>query len=543
MGYDIEGLRAIALYRVSTDRQDEAMQKKSCKDFCLANHVKLIEECTEIDVSGFKVPLKERNELINILMRAERKDFDLLLIYNNDRLTRRSDEAPQILQVLSNNGIRVFETSSNNEIRTDSHMDKLINFFNSWTAEFESIKTSMRVKSAFVEKNERGRFLGGLPFGYRLVRTDEINRKGQLLNIMEVDSQEAEIVKIIFDLYINKNMGAVRIANYLNTNNFYTRKKKYYVNHNMDISYNQYLWRASTIIRILKNPVYIGLKPYNKTRSTRDKVIRNSQDNYKLQPYNEKLILISNDEFHHVQELMQKRKKTKKKPVTTATISDNALCSGLIYCKCGCKLKTGYSYSKYHRKKDNKDIRKKVYYYHCPGYRVNKEKHKEITEKSIYSISKYDTIIDEVILNEIKKFNKDNFIKLLSDMKFANYNKQNELDDLILLREKLRNLISKYEIAIDECLSHDDKDKADIFIRNIKRNKDKLIQLDVEIKKLTDNGSIVEENNKRSNDIDEFNDITKMYNSCSLNDKKAIISKLVSRITICNDEITIDFIY
>ncbi|GKX27811.1 serine recombinase [Vallitalea longa] len=543
MECNIKGLRAIALYRVSTDRQDEAMQKKSCQDFCTENHVKLIEEYTEIDVSGFKVPLKERNELIDILIRAENRDFDLLLIYNNDRLTRRSDEAPHILQVLSNNDIRVFETLTNNEIRTDSHMDKLINFFNSWTAEFESIKTSMRVKSAFAEKNEKGRFLGGLPYGYRLIRTNDMNRKGQYISRLVVDSEEAKVVKIIFDLYMNKNMGTVRIANYLNSNNFYTRKKKYYLNHNMKLSQNEFLWRASTIIRILKNPVYIGLKSYNKTRSTRDKVIRNSQDNYKIQPYNKQLRLISDKDYYHVQDLIEKRKKNKNKLFTAATISDNALCSGLIYCRCGCKLKTGYSYNKYHRKKDNKDIKKKVYYYCCPNHIVNKEKHKEITQKTIYGISKYDSIINEVIANEIKDFSVADFNKMLSTIECTNYNKQYELNSFILLREKLQKLIYKYEMAIDECLLNNDQEKADIFVKNINRNKDKLAKLDIEIQKITDYVDSVKENVKKLKDKCKFEQLTGIYNSCSLNEKKAIISKLVSKITVCDDEIVIDFIY
>lgn len=539
MNRDIQGLKAIALYRVSTDRQDEAMQKKSCMDFCSVNKLNLIDEYIEIDVSGYKVPLKERKELLNILIRAEGKDFDLLLLYNNDRLTRRSDEAPYIMQVLSKNNIRVFETSSNNEIKSDSHMDKLINFFNSWVAEFESIKTSMRVKSAFEEKNEKGRFLGGLPYGYKLIYTNEVNKKGKYISKMVIDTQEAKLVREIFDLYINKNMGTVRIANYLNSNNYNTRKRREYLEHNISILDNQYLWRASTIIRILKNPVYIGLKAYNKSRSTRDKIILNSQDSYRLQPYDDDLRIVSDDDYYCVQKLIEKRRKSKHNIVTTATISDNGLCSGLIYCKCGCKLKTGYSYNKYYRKKDNKYVKKKIFYYYCPDYMINKEWHKDVTSKSTYSISKYDSIINKIILNELCTFNQARYNSMVIAMCDVD-NNQDIMNNLVKLREKLSKLIIKYEIAIDNCMLSSDEEKIDIYIKNINRNQDKIHELNREIIRL--------ENDRKNNISNEVNcsknnDLVRIYNNCSLNEKKAIISKMVSKIIICDSEIRIDFLY
>lgn len=545
MYHDIKGLRTIALYRISTDKQDEAMQKRSCRDFCETNGLNIIDEYTEIDVSGFKIPLKNRYELIKILMKAEKNEFDILLIYNNDRLTRRSDEAPHILQVLSNNNIRVFETSTDNEIKTDSHMDKLINFFNSWTAEFESIKTSMRVKSSFLDKNEEGKFLGGLPFGYRLINTSLKNKRGKYINKMIIDENEADIVRIIFDLYINKNMGTVRIANHLNENSHLTRKKKESIDHNINVTDNQYLWRASTITRILRNPVYIGLKSYNKTKSTRDKIVKNNRGDYKLQPYNENLRIISNEDFYQAGFLLERRKKRKNVQISTATISENALCSGLIYCRCGAKLKTGYSLSKYHRKKDDKDIKLKVYYYYCPNSKVNKMKHKEVTNKNIYSVLRYDSIIDKIILYELRTFNTSRFQQILNEKINSNiYVKQHELNNLIILREKLKKLINKYEIAIDECFINGEKEKVDIYVNNINRNKDKLIKLDEEIQQLTAYNNDINGKIKRvTNNSNEFNSLEEKYSHASLNEKKAILNKIVDKIIISEDEVIINYMY
>ena len=94
-------LKAVILYRVSTDRQDESLQVNICQGFCKNHNMDIVEEYREIDVSGFKTPLARRYELLKILNRAEtKKDFDVLVVYLHDRLGRREDETPQVVQNL-----------------------------------------------------------------------------------------------------------------------------------------------------------------------------------------------------------------------------------------------------------------------------------------------------------------------------------------------------------------------------------------------------------------------------------------------------------
>ncbi|MEA3422563.1 MAG: recombinase family protein, partial [Bacillota bacterium] len=115
-------LKAVILYRVSTDRQDESLQVNICQSFCKNHNMDIVEEYREIDVSGFKTPLAKRYELLKILNRAEiKKDFDVLVVYLHDRLGRREDETPQVVQNLFKNGVRCFDAHNNSEIKVESH--------------------------------------------------------------------------------------------------------------------------------------------------------------------------------------------------------------------------------------------------------------------------------------------------------------------------------------------------------------------------------------------------------------------------------------
>jgi len=89
--------RAIILYRMSTDKQDLETQKRMNRNFCKEKEFEIVGEYYEDGVSGYKNPLSNRPDLLNILDKAERKEFDVLVVYIFDRIVRREEEYPLIL--------------------------------------------------------------------------------------------------------------------------------------------------------------------------------------------------------------------------------------------------------------------------------------------------------------------------------------------------------------------------------------------------------------------------------------------------------------
>ena len=85
------------LYRVSTKNQvddnDIPMQRNACRKFVAEQSGWIIKrEFMEMGVSGFKVSANDRDQLQELKLCAERKEFDVLLVFMFDRLGRRDDE-------------------------------------------------------------------------------------------------------------------------------------------------------------------------------------------------------------------------------------------------------------------------------------------------------------------------------------------------------------------------------------------------------------------------------------------------------------------
>ena len=107
--------RVLCLYRVSTlkqvDRQDDIpMQRRECLDFIeRMDDWKFIGERMEKGVFGYKVSASNRDVIIEIREMAERKEFDVLLVFMFDRLGRKEDETPFLVKWFIDHGIEVWE--------------------------------------------------------------------------------------------------------------------------------------------------------------------------------------------------------------------------------------------------------------------------------------------------------------------------------------------------------------------------------------------------------------------------------------------------
>ena len=94
--------RVYCLYRVSTkgqvDKDDIPMQRLKCNEFAKAQGWSVVKEFSEKGVSGFKVSSEDRDAIQEIKAAASRKEFDVLLVFMFDRLGRREDETPFVVE-------------------------------------------------------------------------------------------------------------------------------------------------------------------------------------------------------------------------------------------------------------------------------------------------------------------------------------------------------------------------------------------------------------------------------------------------------------
>ena len=321
--------KVLCLYRVSTlkqvDKQDDIpMQRRECKDFIdRMDDWIFYDERMEKGVSGYKVSANDRDIIVEIREMAERKQFDVLLVFMFDRLGRKEDETPFLVKWFVEHGIEVWSTREGQQ-KLDNQVDRLMNYMRFWAASGESEKTSIRVKAAHTQMTEDGIWRGGIcPYGYKLVHKGRIGKKNRPLYDLEIDETTAPIVKEIFDLIVRQGLGTLRVANYLNEK--YPNPEK--------------IWTAQTIRNMVRNPVYTGRMHMNTTTS---------------KPI-EHLRIVSDEEVEFGTYAIAKRIPRKyidqrtaedesiTEPVTKASIFGATLLSGILYCgHCGKKLVGGY---------------------------------------------------------------------------------------------------------------------------------------------------------------------------------------------------------
>ena len=369
--------RVLCLYRVSTKGQvdqntdDIPMQRRECLAFIdrMEDWV-FFDERVEKGVSGYKVSAENRDAILDIRALAEKKKFDVLLVFMFDRLGRREDETPFLVEWFIDHGIEVWSTREGQQ-KIESRSDKLINYIRFWQAGGESEKTSIRVKAAHSQMTADGIWRGGkVPYGYRLVFKGRVGKKNRQLYDLEIDEAQGAIVREVFDLVVHEGYGTLRAANFLNEK--YPNPEK--------------VWTAQTVRSMIRNPMYTGRFHMNDT----------------LSEPNEALRLISDETAQFAQYALSQRiprKYTQQRQAENAAMPEDAptktgvygasLLSGLIYCAhCGKKLVGGYCTKQ-----------RKNGAYHRPIYRCynGSVKAKLCDGQAVYSAAKIESAVLDVV--------------------------------------------------------------------------------------------------------------------------------------------------
>jgi DNA invertase Pin-like site-specific DNA recombinase len=121
--------RVFCLYRVSTmgqvDKNDIPMQREECQKFCAEQGWEIVDSRSEKGVSGYKKSAEQRDAILDIREAATKGSFDILLVFMSDRLGRREDETPFIVQWFVNHGVEVWSVVEGQQ-KFESHMDNCV---------------------------------------------------------------------------------------------------------------------------------------------------------------------------------------------------------------------------------------------------------------------------------------------------------------------------------------------------------------------------------------------------------------------------------
>ena len=506
--------RVYCLYRVSTlgqvEKDDIPMQKQYCREF-VGQHPgwEIIKEFSEKGVSGFKVSAKDRDAIQEIQRDALQNKFDILLVFMFDRLGRREDETPFVVEWFVKNGIEVWSAKEGQQ-RFDTHVDKLLNYIRYWQASGESIKTSVRTKTRMEQLTQEGHFTGGcVPSGYRLENKGRTNKRNQDVGDLVIDPDEAEIVKLIFQKYLCEGYGAQRLCRYLAEQGITNRKGR-----NIP---------TTSINRIIKNPIYTG-------------VIRNGESQSEVLP---ELQIIDTETYERAQQMMEKRV-THHGDVPLNT-KGRSLLVGNVYCgHCGGRLTLTTSGRKRVRK-DGTITRETRARYQC---HYNVRHPGECDGQSGYGVEKLDKLVDQIIRIQLGRIQNSPSQELIEKQQA----KEVELvrSRLNLLNEQYRQKQREYQDLRAETIKviqGTSRLNADLLNSLVSETTEQIKQLGVQIQTTTaELEETVQTASQVLREYDQLISWAEMYDHCTFEAKKMIVAKFVKAVRVRRDyEIDIEF--
>lgn len=521
--------KVAVLYRVSTEQQgtedDIPMQRRECQQYAHNNGWNIVEEFVEKQ-SGYSTAIQDRESLVNIRNLAQEGKITIVLVYMSDRLGRQTEIAG-FVQGLSMLGVKLYSVREG-FLSGGSHSDTLMTYIRFWMAEGESMKTSQRVRDTMKQLNAQGFYVGGTaPFGYKLVDTGikHNSKKNKTILMLAIDEDEAPVVQLIFDMVHSQGLGSSLIAKQLNSLGYTNRGK---------------MFRHNTISRMLRNTIYIGYKRYNLTeqlpKSKAYKYLK--KDEWKFQPYKPDLVIIDEDVFKRVQDILDSRISTEPSKAMPSPSHRGMLVTGILYCgKCGTKLKTDFS-AKYHKKKDGQTAVYKVYRYICPNAR-NQHDHgkrqwgsktldKMVEEEMLHVIA---DIKMEGIEEEVQKYRDSSLAKIQSDLNQVQKQIPKAQKGLNNAKDELRKLMVGDSVFSKEDVS----EMIDSFSAELEALLERESQLSNELH--SNKVSLIEIEALKQ----KFSNFGDLYKQADFVQQKMLLASVIDRVVAYPDKVQIMF--
>lgn len=334
--------------RVSTAMQVDGYSLEAQKDrltkFVEFQDMEVVREYCDAGKSGKSIT--GRPEFTQMLQDVadDRDGVEYILVFKLSRFGRNAADVLNSLQYIQDFGVNLICVEDGIDSSKDS--GKLTITVLSAVAEIERENILVQTMEGRKQKAREGKWNGGqAPFGYTLD-----SKKGILI----VNPEEAEIVKIIYDKFVNEGMGLDAVSNYLNQHG-YVKKK----NRSHELNY----FTHGLIRKILDNPVYIGKIAYGKSstekiKGTRDQYHRVRNDDFLLAEGLHEAII----DLDLWEGARAKREETGVKWVKTHSLEHEHILTGLLKCPiCG----VGMSGTVRRRKNKSTGEYKDDFYYRC----------------------------------------------------------------------------------------------------------------------------------------------------------------------------------
>ena len=324
-------------------------QIELCKEYIRAHYEDdALDHLVVYEDEGFSGGNLNRPDFKKMMAAAKERKFKAIIVYRLDRISRNISDFSSLIEELAR--LDIAFVSIKEQFDTGSPMGRAMMYIASVFSQLERETIAERIRDNMHELAKTGRWLGGTtPTGFESEGEEKVTVDGKKKKTFKLKliPQEAEIVRMIYDLFSETNSLTMTEAE-LMKRRIVTRNGNYFT--------------RFSIKAILQNPVYMvadqeaydyltekeadlfsdwaefdgkhGIMAYNRTDQEKGKTTQYNPVNEWIVAVGKHPGLIPGKTWVRVQEALEQNKsKAFRRPK-----SNEALLTGLLYCRCGNRM-------------------------------------------------------------------------------------------------------------------------------------------------------------------------------------------------------------
>ena len=459
-------------------------QVELCRAYIHSNYPDVPEDHILVfEDEGFSGGNLNRPDFKKMMDTARERKLKAIIVYRLDRISRNISDFSSLIEELSR--LEIAFVSLREQFDTETPMGRAMMYIASVFSQLERETIAERIRDNMHELAKTGRWLGGTtPTGYTSEAVEKITIDGKAKKSCKLKllPEEAEYVKLIFQLYAEYDS--------------LTKTEAELIRRGIKSKNNRHFTRF-TIRLILQNPVYMiadddayrylteentdlfsekddfdgihGIMAYNRTSQQKGKATVYLPPSSWIVSVGDHLGLISGKDWIAIQESLNRNKqKSYRKPRT-----NEALVTGLLYCKCGSRM--------YPKLDSRRTVNgKPVYTYVCRAKKVSQQV--LCNNKNVSG-----NLLDLAILEQLKLLEDDqgSFIRQLeASRKFYTGNKDLYESQLSSLQKEKQTIARKIEGLIDSLADLGQSTARNHVTKRIEQLNEEEVEIDARIQEL-----------------------------------------------------------
>ena len=307
----IEQFKIAAYTRISVDLELDKdntsieNQKAIIEDYCKLHFpTSTVDYYEDRDHSGYTFEQRP-DYYLRLRPKLLRKDYDILIVKDLSRFSRRTGKGLAEFEDLSEHDIRIIAIGDGVDYypdHTDDWMKIKLYFF---VNEMPVTDASRKVSDVIASRQAKGEWICSVPYGYVITNSKKMT--------FAVDEAAAEVVRTVFKLYID-GWGYKKIANYLTDQHIPTPRMREKAR--KEAAGDEYKgkvreqWSIVTISEMLVNDFYIGTlreRKYHRKKINGSDVPLDESEHIIFEKHHE--AIVDYRDFATAQELLKQRSK------------------------------------------------------------------------------------------------------------------------------------------------------------------------------------------------------------------------------------------